>query len=103
MARRWLAPDFAPTRKLLLELHVSVTRETELLDLLSDWHNERSIAWQRSRTYSPEQIKAFYLLLLGLAQTDVLSSLVTKPGALAGHVDHMVAALFSDPPNRSSQ
>ncbi|BAN04321.1 TetR/AcrR family transcriptional regulator [Ilumatobacter coccineus] len=96
IARRWLADDFAPTRRLLLELHVAAGRETDLASLLTDWHLERTAVWQTTRADSVEQIKVFYLLLLGLAQIDSLTPLDTSPDAIAQLVDRMVDALFAD-------
>lgn len=96
MARRWLADDFAATRRLLLELHVAAHRETDLAELLTDWHLERTRSWQSSRDDSVAQIKVFYLLLLGLAQIDALTSLDAAPDTIADHVDRMVDALFTD-------
>jgi AcrR family transcriptional regulator len=96
VARRWLADDFAPTRRLLLELHLAAGREIDLAALLADWHLERTRAWQEAHDDPVDRIKAFYLLLLGLAQLDALAALQAEPAMLAGHVDRMVAALFAD-------
>ena len=71
-------------------------RETDLAELLTDWHLERTRAWQAARDDSVERIKVFYLLLLGLAQIDSLASLHAAPGVIADHVDRMVDALFSE-------
>jgi AcrR family transcriptional regulator len=90
MARRWLADDFATTRRLRLALHVAT-------ELLAAWHHERTRAWQAERPDSIDRIKAFYLLLMGLAHVDALAALSADPGVLAGHVDRMVDALFPDP------
>ena len=96
-ARLWLADDFVATRRLLLELHVASGRETDLAGLLTDWHLERTRSWQAARPDSVEQIKAFYLLLLGLAQLDSLSSLAADPEILTGLVGRMIDALFDTP------
>ncbi len=101
MARRWLADDFAPTRRLLLELHLAAGREVELAALLTEWHLERTRSWQASRSESVEQIKAFYLLLLGLAHVDSLASLAAAPVVLGEHIDRMVEALFAGPTSRT--
>lgn len=102
IARRWLADDFAPTRRLLSELHLAAGRETDLADLLATWHLERTESWQRRRDDSIDRITAFYVLLLGLAQVDSLVSLAVDPGVLAAHVDRMVDALFADSDHASS-
>jgi AcrR family transcriptional regulator len=94
VARIWLSPGFAQTRRLLLELHLAATREEDLLDLLAQWHAEQAGAWQSARGDDVAQIKAFYLLLLGLSQVDVLASLHVSPALLQDHVDRMVNALF---------
>jgi AcrR family transcriptional regulator len=100
-ARRWLADDFAATRRLLLELHLAAGRDTDVADLLADWHLERTRAWQVERDDPLDRIKAFYLLLLGLAQVDALDALPVEPDELGRHVDRMVGALFTDPTDRS--
>ncbi len=95
LARRWLADDFASTRRLLIELHVAAGRESELQALLEEWIRERTTIWQDSNNDSVEQIKVFYLLLLGLAQIDSLSSLQSSPEVVTDIVDRLVDALFS--------
>jgi len=95
LARRWLADDFASTRRLLLELHVAAGREIELHELLTAWILEQSTLWKHTSDDSVDQIKVFYLLLLGLAQVDSLSSLRSTPDAVAALVDRMVDALFA--------
>lgn len=102
IARRWLADDFAPTRRLLSELHLAAGREADLADLLATWHLERTESWQRRHDDSIDRIKAFYVLLLGLAQVDSLVSLAADPGVLAAHVDRMVDALFADSDDAAS-
>lgn len=97
-ARRWLSPDFEPTRRLLIELHLTAGRETDLAGLLAEWHLERTSAWQAAADHSVERIKAFYLLLLGLAQVDSLTSLDADPALVQDHVDRMVDALFAGTP-----
>ena len=95
--RRWLAPDFAKTRRLLLELHLAAGHEEELLELLAEWHVEQASAWQDRRPDDLAQIKAFYLLLLGLSQLDILSALDVDTAVVTAHVDRMVTALFPEP------
>ncbi len=94
LARRWLADDFASTRRLLLELHLAAGREVELQELLTAWILEQTTLWKHTSDDSVDQIKVFYLLLLGLAQVDSLSSLPSTPDAVAALVDRMVDALF---------
>ncbi len=97
-ARRWLSPGFAQTRRLILELHLAADRETELFAMLAEWHREQAAAWTDVRADRPEQIKAFYLLLLGLSQVDVLAAIDADPARLGEQVDRMVGALFPDDP-----
>ena len=101
-ARRWLSSDFAQTRRLILELHLAADRETELFAMLAEWHREQATAWSATRADAPEQIKAFYLLLLGLSQVDVLAAIDADPARLGEHVDRMVGALFADDPTSSA-
>ncbi|MEM7094279.1 MAG: helix-turn-helix domain-containing protein [Actinomycetota bacterium] len=94
-AKRWLSPAFAQTRHLILELHLTASRERDVAALLAEWHVERAEAWQAAAPVDRERITAFYLLLLGLAQVDALSSLHTDPAGVQQHVDRMVDALFA--------
>lgn len=95
-AHRWLAPDFAPTRRLLLELHLAAGRHEELLELLAEWHIEQAAAWQARGSIGLDQIKTFYLLLLGLSQLDILSAIEADRSLIEGHVDRMITALFPE-------
>ncbi|MEM7288135.1 MAG: helix-turn-helix domain-containing protein [Actinomycetota bacterium] len=95
-ARRWLSPGFEPTRRLLLELHLTAGRETDLTSLLAEWHLERTALWQTNAHETVDRIKAFYLLLLGLAHVDSLSALDADPALVQDHVDRMVDALFAE-------
>ncbi|MGA9278139.1 TetR/AcrR family transcriptional regulator [Ilumatobacter sp.] len=94
IARRWMSPEFASTRRLMVELHLAAGRESEVFDLLSAWHHDQSSGWVDRRGDSPEQVKAFFLLLLGLAQLDALSSLPADDVELGRGVDRMIDALF---------
>lgn len=100
-ARRWLAADFAATRRLLLELHLAAGRDDDLAGLLADWHLERTEVWQDTVDDPVDRIKTFYLLLLGLAQIDALDSLPARAELVEQHVDRMVDALFTEPTDRS--
>lgn len=102
IARRWLSDDFAPTRRLLADLHVAAGRNDDLSALLADWHLDRARAWQATSgdtegLASLAQIKAYYLLLLGLAQLDSLGALDADRAELQAHVARMVDALFAEP------
>lgn len=99
IAAMWLSADFARTRRLLLELHLAAAHESDVLDLLVDWHGDRAAIWIGSGAGSLDQVKAFYLLLMGLAQVDLLESLDVTRMALATQVDHMVSALFPNSPS----
>ena len=100
-ARLWMSPRFERTRRLLRELHVAAERNDVLRDLLAQWHTEQAARWQASQGVSIEQVKAFYLLLLGFSQIDSLASLDTNPALLQDLIDRMVAALFDNPSHRS--
>jgi len=105
IALRWLSDDFAPTRRLLVDLHLSAGRNVDLAALLAEWHLERARAWQHEHD-SPDpthdvpslaQIEAYYLLLLGLAQVDSLAALDADRTELRLHVARMVDAVFTEP------
>ena len=103
IALQWLSDDFAPTRRLLVDLHLSAGRNVELAALLAEWHLERARAWQHEHggptdhVTSLAQIEAYYLLLLGLAQVDSLAALDADRTELRLHVARMVDAVFTEP------
>ncbi len=95
-ARRWLSPDFAATRRLVLELHLAAGREHDLLELLAEWHLEQAAAWQERSADGHDRIKVFYLLLLGLSQIDVLAAIDADHAQVQHHVEQMVSTLFPE-------
>lgn len=95
MVAEWLAPAFAPTRMLLLELHLLAGRHDEVAEMLAQWHQERSAHWLQSTDLTVSQIKAYYLLLLGLAQVDALPSLAADHDELVGHAVRMAETLLT--------
>ena len=95
MARRWLSTDFEATRRLLVELHLTSVRDRDLATLLAEWHLERTTSWQTTTRASVDQVKAFYLLLLGLSHVDSLSAIAADPTGVQSHVDAMIDALFA--------
>lgn len=92
--RRYLSDEFADARTLQLELHLAAQRHPDVADLLATWHGEHTARWVDAGA-DVATVKAWYLLLLGIAQVDALSSLATTPAELEACLQPLVAALFS--------
>jgi len=73
VVRRFLAPDFARTRRFLLELHGASLRHRDLADLLDAWHAERAAEIERAGG-DPAAVKALFLLLLGCCQLEAVAT-----------------------------
>jgi AcrR family transcriptional regulator len=104
IARAYLRPDLAQTRRLLAELHLASHRDPALAALLADWHETwaealRSVLPAADR--APDAtVKALFLLLLGLCHLDDVS-VPAAPAALAHRIEELVEVLV--PPERRRQ
>ena len=99
VVRMFLAPGFADTRRLLSELHLASQRHPDVADLLAKWHGDHGDRWakrSRGRGAAARQadVKAFFALLLGLAQIDALSSLDVPSSAIESRAVAMTELLF---------
>ena len=100
VARTYLAPEFADTRRLLSELHLAAQRHPEVADLLAKWHGDHGDRWmKRARGRAPVKqatVKTFFALLLGLCQIDSMPTMEVSPAALEARVMTLIAVLFPD-------
>ena len=94
LARTYLSPEFENARRLQLELHLASSRHIELRRMLALWHRENSQARANSDDASPATVKAWYLLLLGLAQIDALAGLDVATDDLDPVIEQLVCTLF---------
>ena len=75
IAMHWLQPDFAPTRILVAELHCAAIRQPEVAELLGVWQRENAERLERLAGLTPNQVRMYYLLLVGLSHTDQINML----------------------------
>lgn len=94
-ARRYLSPDFADARVLQLELHLASLRHDDVRDLLAKWHGDMAARWGASVGADPATVKAWFLLLLGLAQLDALETLAAADDELTATVERLLPPLFA--------
>ncbi|MEM9134837.1 MAG: helix-turn-helix domain-containing protein [Actinomycetota bacterium] len=94
MAEAYLSPEFAAARRLQLELHLASGTNPALAQLLGEWHRDRALEWVEDGFGTLADVKAAYLLLLGLAQLEAVGSLDVDRDELAASVDRMVAGLL---------
>lgn len=95
IARRWLQPDFAPTRILVAELHCAAIRQPDVATLLAEWQeaNARRLARQIGLTQA--QAKTYYLILLGLCHTDEVSGVRVSQEEIEWQVDVLIERWFA--------
>lgn len=91
---RYLSPEFADARVLQLELHLASLRHDDVRDLLAKWHGDNASVWT-SAGVELTTVKLWYLLLLGLAQLDAVTSLEVGHAQLERHAQQLVARLFA--------
>lgn len=96
VAHAFMAPDFAESRRFLTELHAAAQRHPDVADLLAKWHGDQAAQWVKRARGRDRQatVKAFFALLLGLAQIDALVSIDASPKAMHTRVDAVVDVLF---------
>jgi AcrR family transcriptional regulator len=89
---RFLAPEFARTRRLLAELHLAGARHPDLAELLAAWHREQAVRLLDAGA-DLVGVKATYLLLLGCCQLESLVSLDVDPAPLRDRLAGVALAL----------
>ena len=89
---RFLSPDFAPTRRLLLELHGASRRHADVAALLDDWHAERAGELETAGV-DAVAVTALFLLLLGCCQVDAVGALRADRGEVESAMRRAVAAV----------
>jgi AcrR family transcriptional regulator len=98
VAVAFLRPELAPTRRLLLELHMAAARHPELAEHLAEWHKEFARLFASVAPGPPEEqratMKALFLLLLGLCHLEQLDAIRADRNRLAAQVDRMVGTLY---------
>jgi len=97
VVRAFLAPEFAPTRRLLAELHLAVPRHPEVATLLAGWHTEQATAWRPTAGRDRDAtVKAFFALLLGLCQIESLDALPASPAAVRRRAEALATVLYPE-------
>jgi AcrR family transcriptional regulator len=74
IVRAFLAPGFADTRRLLVELHLAGQRHPDVAELLAAWHRKNTLAWLPFAGGDDPKatVTTFFAFLLGLCQIDSL-------------------------------
>ncbi len=104
VARAFLADSFAPSRRLLVELHLAAQRHPEVAELLSGWHAEQAARWRPRGRGGDATVKTFFALLLGLCQVDALGAVAGRPAAVAARAAELADVLFpADGSTRSAR
>ena len=94
IAMHWLQPDFAPTRILVAELHCAAIRQPEVAELLGVWQRENAERLERLAGLTPNQVRMYYLLLVGLSHTDQINMLGVTRADVERQVDALISAWF---------
>jgi len=78
----FLAPSFADSRCLMIELHLAGRRHPEIAAMMAEWHADHAPSWRRRAAGTPAQrdaaVTTFFALLLGLCQFDSLALPATR-------------------------
>lgn len=98
IVKAFLAPSFAESRRLILELHLASQRHADVADLVRQWNDEHAAVWARRipDRNAAARVTAFFALLLGLCHIDTLGSIGARPGGLQSQVFAMADALFPE-------
>jgi len=96
VARSFLARGFAPSRRLIAELHQAAPRNPELAELLAAWHGEQLSIWVAGGV-PPASAKAYFLVLLGVCQLETLGDIDTEHGSLRRAVEAAAVASLVHP------
>lgn len=97
VAVAFLDPSFRTSRQLLLELHLAGTRHPQLAAHLADWHREFArlpFDDDLGAEAQAANVKALFLLLLGLCHLDDLASIDVPAATLRQRIDVAVQALL---------
>jgi AcrR family transcriptional regulator len=94
IARFWLQPSFASTRVLVAELHCAAIRQPEVAELLADWQRENA-ARLEAAGLDRRQVRMYYMLLLGLAHADEVSSLGVSHDDTEAVLDQLIDGWFA--------
>jgi AcrR family transcriptional regulator len=102
VAKAYLRPEMATTRRLFLELHMAGVRHPELAGHLARWHQ----GWAKvfadlvppGDDAPAATVKALFLLLLGLCHIEDLGAIRADRAALGLRVDRLVSALYPSEP-----
>ena len=95
--RTFLSPDFDEGRRLLLELHLAALSHPDVAQLLSHWHSTRASEWVEDTGMSLADVKAAYLLMMGLAHVDSLSALEVDNAEILRRARMMLATVYERP------
>jgi len=95
----FMAPEFARTRQLLVELHLAATRSPRLKRLLSAWHRERAAELMADAPGDEAErlaaVKLLFLLLMGTTHLDALSTLEVPQQQIDALAGRLARSLFS--------
>ena len=78
----------------MAELHCAAIRQPEVAELLHAWQHENAERLQRLAGLTPNQVRMYYLLLVGLSHTDQISMLGVSKADVERQVDALISAWF---------
>ena len=101
--RAFLSPRFGDGRRLLLEIHLAALSNPDLAELLDDWISNRAQEWMDDTGMSLADVKAAYILLMGLAHVDSLAALDVDRAEIVSRARKMLATIYGDPSTAAAE
>ncbi len=95
--KTFLSPAFGDGRRLLLEIHLAALSNPDVAELLDDWISTRARDWMEDTGMSLADVKAAYILLMGLAHIDSLAALDVDRNEIVSGARKMLAAIYDHP------
>lgn len=93
----FLSPEFAATRRLLVELHTAAPRSPDVAALLTEWQAEQARAWRpRAGRDRDGTVKAFFALLLGLCQMEALAAVPASDASFTRRAVALATVLYPE-------
>jgi AcrR family transcriptional regulator len=94
--RAYMSPEFARTRRLLAEIHITAMRHPRLGKMLSQWHWEVFAAETGGKgVRAATRVKACYMILLGICLLDSFRVIDAPPDRLTAAMEAAAAAVVA--------
>ena len=92
--RAFMDEDFAPTRRLLIEIHLAAMRHRRVGEIVAAWHQKRlEAAMLAGGGRGPLAITATWLLLMGICHLDSFAGVIIPSAELTATMEAAVSTV----------